>query len=56
MKVFHDIENDFIVTEKQLYTEFVLLKTAQPDEYNYSFNEFINNCLTIHNGTLQLVR
>ena len=55
MQKFHDIESGEIITEEQLLKEFNILKSEQPAEYNYTFPEFIMNCLTSNNGTLEKV-
>ena len=53
---FIDIETGELVTVEQLETEFNSLRSEQPDEHNYSFSEYIRNCLTRYNGTLEIVR
>ena len=37
------------------YKEFELLKREQPEEYDYTFEQYIQNC-TSKNGTLEEVR
>lgn len=56
MLLFHDIESNEIITEKQLFIEYTENKNALPDEYNYSFSDYIRNCLTINNGTLEIIK
>lgn len=53
--IFVDIESGEKITLTQLESEFNSLRAEQPDEYNYSFPEYINNCLTLHNGTLEIL-
>ena len=54
MDYYFDENGDCIVSEKQLKEEFKALKSAQPDEYNYTFLEYIANC-TSKNGFLRKV-
>ena len=51
--MYTDIETGKTVTTEQLYTEYLSARSEQPDEYNYTFPEYIRNCLTEHNGTLE---
>ena len=51
--MFYDIESNEIVTIDQLKNEYDMLRQEQPDEYNYSFEEYIRNCKTENNGTLE---
>lgn len=44
-------EENHIITESKLKSEFEELKVKQPEEYNYSFYQYILNC-TSKNGTL----
>lgn len=53
---FFDIESCETVTISQLYIEYIDNKTNQPTEYNYSFADYIRNCLTENNGTLELIK
>ena len=46
-----DINSGMMVSREQLYNEYVELRKAQPDEYCYSFDEYIENC-TGKNGQL----
>ena len=48
-----DIETGEIVTAEQLRIEYEQAKENQPDEYGYSFEEYIQNCKTENNGTLE---
>lgn len=49
-RLFVDERGEF-VTEAQLREEFKQLKAEQPDEYDYSFEDYVLNC-TGRNGTL----
>ena len=46
-----DVESREIVSEKQLFDEYNAFRKEQPEEYNYSFKEYIANCES-KNGTL----
>lgn len=52
MKKYIDIENDTIISESELKIEFEELKKEYPNEYNYSFNDYLKNC-TSKNGSLK---
>ena len=54
MNIFIDIEDMRFVTEKELRQEFEQLKREQPEEYDYTFKQYIQNC-TSKNGTLKEV-
>lgn len=54
MNIFIDTEAMRFVTEKELRQEFEQLKREQPEEYNYTFEQYIQNC-TSKNGTLEEV-
>lgn len=56
MRKFIDIESNEIITEKQLFDEYLTMKNTQPLEYWYSFSDYIENSLTIHNGTLEEIK
>lgn len=47
-------ESDETVTAEELKAEFEQLQREQPEEYNYSFNDYIKNCTDKH-GTLEKV-
>lgn len=47
-------ESGETVTAKELKAEFEQLQREQPEEYNYSFNDYIKNCTGKH-GTLETV-
>lgn len=51
MRKFLDTENGVEITIAELEAEFEQLKREQPTEYNYSFDEYLNNC-TSKNGFL----
>ena len=55
MKTFFDIESEQIITLEQLYDEFTELKKANPFEHDYTFFEYVSNCLTHNNGTLEII-
>ena len=54
MKYFFDTENGNAYTETELQTEFEELQRQQPEEYSYSFKEYLQNC-TDKNGFLEEV-
>lgn len=55
MKLFRDTENGNIITEEALLREFTELKQNSPEEYSYSFGEYVKNC-TSKNGFLEEVK
>lgn len=55
MRKFRDLEFDIIVTEEELLRTFKHLQREQPDEYNYSFENYIRNCVD-KDGTLEEIR
>ena len=44
MRKFRDTNTGEILTEEELRKEFEALKKAMPEEYDYSFNQYILNC------------
>lgn len=56
MTRFYDIESGEFITSETLYREYLANRAAAPDEFNYSFMDYISNCLTAHNGTLEVVK
>ena len=52
MNIFIDTEAMRFVTEKELRQEFEQLKREQPEEYAYTFEQYVQNC-TSKNGTLE---
>ena len=55
MRKFRDLEFDIIVAEEELLRTFKHLQREQPDEYNYSFENYIRNCVD-KDGTLEEIR
>ena len=54
MRYFHDTESRESISETELLEEFVKLSQENPTEYgSITFGQYINNCLTINNGTLE---
>ena len=51
MRKFRDISTGEIITEEELRKEFEKLKKETPEEYDYSFNQYLLNC-TSKNGML----
>ena len=52
MKWYYDFEQEKYISKEQLYSEFMRLKTEQPENYDYSFLHFVSNCLASNNGSL----
>lgn len=52
MRKFRDINTGEIITEEELRKEFEELKKETPEEYDYSFNQYLLNC----SETLEEVR
>ena len=44
MRKFRDTNTGEIITEEDLRKEFEELKKETPEEYNYSFNQYLLNC------------
>ena len=44
MRKFRDISTGEIITEEELRKEFEELKKETPEEYDYSFNQYLLNC------------
>lgn len=55
MRKFRDLEFDIIVTEEELLRTFKHLQRERADEYNYSFENYIRNCVD-KDGTLEEIR
>ncbi len=53
MRRFYDINTEEIVTEEQLARELAELQKEDHEHDGLTLDEFIDNCLTIHNGTLE---
>ena len=52
---YYDIESGEVITREQLFKEYKHNREIMPDEYNYSFDEYVNNCMTANNGTLEII-
>lgn len=56
MKMFKDIETGEYITESDLLEEFSKKILETPQEYKHiTFEQYVNNCLTRNNGTLEEV-
>lgn len=44
MRKFRDLETGMILSEYDLWLEFDQLKKENPEEYDYSFNQYLLNC------------
>ena len=55
MRKFRDLEFGIVFTEDDLRRTFEYLQREQPDEYNYSFENYIRNC-TGKDETLEEIR
>ena len=51
--LFYDIESNQIITQEQLHSEYMENRKNFPEEFDYSFSDYIHNCLTDSNGTLE---
>lgn len=54
-RIFKDTETGETLTETKLKTIFKTLQEAQPNEYNYTFYQYLNNC-TSKNGFLEEIK
>ena len=52
-QMFWDIESGEKITLGQLMEEYEQNRKAMPSEFNYSFDEYVKNCLVENNGTLE---
>lgn len=53
-RIFFDIETREIITEEVLAETLEELKECEPSEYgDITLDQYISNCLTINNGTLE---
>lgn len=52
-QMFLDIESGEKITLGQLMEEYEQNRQALPSEYNYSFDDYVKNCLVENNGTLE---
>ena len=55
MKKYRDIKTGNIITESELKSKFEEMKTENPEEYNYTFTEYIHNC-SAKNGFLKEIK
>lgn len=53
--MYRDTESGKLITIDQLKAEFEALKAENPQEYSYSFSEYLNNC-TSKNGFLEKIK
>ena len=53
MRKFFDIETMEIITEEILAETLEELKECDPPYEDITLGQYINNCLVIHNGTLE---
>ena len=53
--MYFDIESNEIITTEQLYAEYMENLENLPEEFNYTFPEYIRNCLTNNNGSLEKI-
>ena len=53
--LFYDVEQDEFVTVEQLEDEYNQFRLDEPENYDYPFSDYIENCLTKNNGTLEIV-
>ena len=53
---FLDIESGSVVTLYDLKKEYLQFRKEQPNEYDYPFADYVKNCMTSHNGTLELIK
>lgn len=52
---FWDIESGEVITLERLESEYNYFQSWGREEYDYSFSEYVSNCLTAHNGTLEIL-
>lgn len=55
MRIFYDINTHEILTEVDLARELEELKKENHEHDNFTLEDYIINCLTINNGTLEEV-
>lgn len=53
MKRYYNIEGGFYETEEEIRNDFTQLCIDWPEEYDYTFEEYLNNCMVRNNGALQ---
>ena len=55
-QMYYDIEQDSLVSEKQLYREYVeAIARKEIDQTEISFAWYTHNCLTCNGGTLEKI-
>lgn len=52
MRKFYDTEHDKVITLEELQAEFEDLK-ASGDTESETFEQYLSNCMTYNNGTLE---
>lgn len=55
MRKWYDIETDSIVTETELREEFATL-CHDGEHDNWTFEDYVDACMTRHNGTLEDIK
>lgn len=53
MRKFYDINTEEVLTEEDLARELEVLKLEDNEHDGWTLEDYINNCLTINNGTLE---
>ena len=53
MRKFRDINTEEILTEDDLARELEALKKEDHEHDGWTLEDYIHNCLTIHNGSLE---
>ena len=53
MRKFYDTNSEEILTEDDLAMELAELQQQDHEHDGWTLEDYINNCLTIHNGTLE---
>lgn len=56
VRKFYDINTEEVVTEEQLARELEVLKTEDHEHDGWTLEDYITNCLTRNNGTLEEVQ
>lgn len=56
MRKYHDIESGEIITMSELEKEYqMLVKNGTIEKEEQNFYQYIENCLTRNNGTLEII-
>ena len=55
MRLYRDTENGETLTEAQVKAEFEAMKAEDPQTYDYSFEDYLQNC-TSKNGFLEVMK